>query len=80
MKLLAERFYSEVPLFHHDPQQGPVPHRRAEFTDGMPSQETLDKVYDHLDFTHAFEAFVNTVQGVGFQATHMGLLRRRREG
>ena len=23
------------------------------FTDGMPSQETLDKVYDHLDFTHA---------------------------
>ena len=45
-----------------------------EFTDGMPSPETLDKVYDHLDFTHAFEAFVNTVQGVGFQATHMGLL------
>jgi len=45
-----------------------------EFGDGMPSLETLDKVYDHLDFTHAFEAFVNTVQGVGFQATHMGLL------
>jgi hypothetical protein len=45
-----------------------------EFTDGMPSQDTLDKVYDNLDFTHAFEAFVNTVQGVGFQATHRGLL------
>ena len=35
-----------------------------DFTDGMPSRETLDKVYDHLDFVHAFEAFVNALQGV----------------
>ena len=26
------------------------------FTDGMPSPDTLDKIYDNLDFTHAFEA------------------------
>ena len=45
-----------------------------EFTDGMPSQETLDKVYDHLDFTHAFNAFVNTMQGVNFHALHRGFL------
>lgn len=45
-----------------------------EFTDGMPSQDTLDKVYDNLDFPHAFEAFVNTMQGVNFQALHKGLL------
>jgi hypothetical protein len=45
-----------------------------EFTDGMPSQETLDKVYDHLDFVHAFEAFVNTMQGVNLRAIHQGLL------
>jgi hypothetical protein len=45
-----------------------------EFTDGMPSQETLDKVYDNLDFTHAFEAFVNTIQGVNIHAIHQGLL------
>lgn len=45
-----------------------------EFSDGMPGQETLDKVYDHLDFTHAFEAFVNTMQGVNMQAIHRGLL------
>jgi hypothetical protein len=31
-----------------------------DFKDGMPSQETVAKVYDHLDFTHAFEAFVNS--------------------
>jgi hypothetical protein len=33
------------------------------FKDGMPSKQTIDKVYDNLDFTHAFEAFVNTFKG-----------------
>lgn len=45
-----------------------------EFTDGMPSQHTLDKVYDNLDFTHAFEAFMNTMQGVNTHAVHRSLL------
>jgi hypothetical protein len=45
-----------------------------EFKDGMPSQETVDKVYDHLDFTHAFEAFVNTFQGVNMAAARKGAL------
>jgi hypothetical protein len=34
------------------------------FRDGAPSQATLDKVYDNLDYRRAFEAFVNTMQGV----------------
>jgi hypothetical protein len=45
-----------------------------EFKDGMPSKETVDKVYDHLDFTHAFEAFVNTFQGVNMAAIRKGFL------
>ena len=45
------------------------------FKDGAPSQETLDKIYDHLDFTHAYEAFVNTMQGVSIHAIRKGLLR-----
>jgi hypothetical protein len=45
-----------------------------DFKDGMPSQETLEKVYDNLDFTHAFEAFVNTMQGVSIHALHKGFL------
>src|SRR5512146_1101858 len=44
------------------------------FKDGMPSKETMDKVYDNLDFTHAFEAFVNTMQGVNMAAIHKGFL------
>src|SRR5262245_61459800 len=35
-----------------------------EFKDGIPSDATLTKVYDNLDFAHAFDAFVNTFQGV----------------
>ena len=45
-----------------------------DFKDGMPSKATLDKVYDNLDFTHAFEAFVNTMQGVSIAAIRKGLL------
>jgi hypothetical protein len=36
-----------------------------EFKDGAPSKATLDKVYDHLDFTYAFRAFVDTRTGGG---------------
>ena len=43
-----------------------------EFKDGMPSESTLQKVYDNLDFTHAFEAFVNTMQGVNAEAIRRG--------
>ena len=39
-----------------------------DFTDGMPGRATLDAVYDNLDFTHAFEAFVNTMQAVNAAA------------
>jgi hypothetical protein len=45
-----------------------------EFKDGMPSAATLEKVYDNLDRTHAFEAFVNTMQGVNAVAIHKGFL------
>ncbi len=43
-----------------------------EFKDGTPSKETLERVYDHLDFTYAFRAFVDTLQGVSMQAIRQG--------
>jgi hypothetical protein len=43
-----------------------------DFKDGAPSKATLDKVYDNVDFTHAFEAFVNTFQGVNAEALKKG--------
>lgn len=43
-----------------------------DFKDGTPSADTAAKVYDHIDFTHAYEAFVNTMQGVNYEAIHRG--------
>jgi hypothetical protein len=44
------------------------------FKDGTPSAETVSKIYDNLDFTHGFETFVNTFQGVNMEAVHKGFL------
>jgi hypothetical protein len=44
-----------------------------EFEDGAPSRATLEAVYDHVDFTHAYEAFVNTLSGVSIHAIRKGL-------
>lgn len=44
------------------------------FKDGAPSAATLDSVYENLDFTHAFNAFVNTFQGANMAAIRQGLL------
>src|SRR5215510_2347130 len=52
-----------------DSRLGPL-----DFKDGAPSPATLDKVYDHLDFTHAYEAFMNTLSGVSIHAIRKGLL------
>ncbi len=45
-----------------------------DFKDGAPSKETLAKIYDNLDFKHAFDAFVNTMQGVNAAAIRKGFL------
>ena len=44
------------------------------FQDGMPSEETLEKVYDHLDFAHACEAVVGSLPWVNSHALRRGLL------
>src|SRR4051794_18037529 len=44
------------------------------FKDGAPDQATLEKAYDQIDFTHAYNAFVNTMQGVSLIAAHRGFL------
>ena len=51
-----------------------------DFKDGVPSKATFDKVYDNLDFTHAFEAFANTFQGVSIARHPQGPSERRRQG
>jgi len=45
-----------------------------DFKDGAPSKATLEKAYDQIDFTHAYNAFVNTMQGVSLVAARRGFL------
>jgi len=39
-----------------------------EFKDGVPSETTVDKAYDNLDFTYAFRAFMDNLRGVSIHA------------
>ncbi|MGA8134885.1 MAG: DUF1254 domain-containing protein, partial [Pseudomonas gingeri] len=43
------------------------------FTDGVPSPETAQKVYDHLDNIRATEAFLNGIPGASLVAIRQGL-------
>ena len=47
---------------------------RLTFIDGAPSDETVKKVYDNLDFTRALDVYMNTYQLVSLNAVHKGLL------
>jgi hypothetical protein len=77
--LAAPRFTSAqaaspIPLAITTPDKVPSRIGPLEFRDGAPDKATLDKVYDNLDFTYAFRAFVDTMQGVSIHAIRKGLL------
>ena len=40
------------------------------FADGAPSDDTVEKVFDHLDFTNALNAYMN-----GYQLASLGAMR-----
>ncbi|MGB3097526.1 MAG: hypothetical protein WBB46_12435, partial [Candidatus Deferrimicrobiaceae bacterium] len=44
------------------------------FFDGVPDKKTVQKVYDHLDFQHAFQAFLSGIQIASMDALRKGIL------
>ena len=44
------------------------------FFDGVPDKKTVQKVYDHLDFQHAFQAFLGGIQIASMDALRKGIL------
>ena len=42
------------------------------FVDGVPSDETVETVYDHLDFVHALNVFLNGYAGASTYALRKG--------
>jgi hypothetical protein len=45
-----------------------------EFRDGAPSKATAGLLYDHLDFVHGVEAFINAFPGASVAAIRQGFL------
>jgi hypothetical protein len=43
-----------------------------EFNDGAPTKATAELLYDHLDFVHAMEAFINAFPGASLAAMRRG--------
>ncbi|BCH25982.1 DUF1254 domain-containing protein [Mesorhizobium sp. L-8-3] len=43
------------------------------FRDGVPDPDTAKAIYDNLDFTYAFRAFTDTLQGVSVEAIRQGM-------
>ncbi len=66
--VIAQQRSAEIPPSLVTPDKVDTQIGTMEFKDGAPSAATVDKVYDNLDRTHAFEAFVNTMSGVSVQA------------
>jgi hypothetical protein len=44
-----------------------------EFKDGVPSKATAEKLYDNLDTTYAFRAFMDNMRGVSIHALRKGM-------
>jgi len=44
------------------------------FFDGVPDKQTVQKVYDHLDFQHGFQAFMSGIQIASMDALRKGIL------
>ncbi|MCK1513882.1 DUF1254 domain-containing protein [Bradyrhizobium sp. 190] len=45
-----------------------------EFKDGAPSKATREKVFDNLDYTYAFRAFMDNMRGVSIHALRKGMM------
>ena len=45
-----------------------------EFRDGAPTKATAELLYDHLDFVHGMEAFINAFPGASVAAIRQGFL------
>ncbi len=44
-----------------------------EFKDGIPNSETVQKIYDQLDFQRGVETYLNTLRGVSIYAARQGM-------
>jgi hypothetical protein len=71
---LALPAFAQIPASVTTPDKVETRIGTLDFKDGLPSKATLDKVYDNLDFTYAYRAFMDNLRGVSIHAARKGLM------
>jgi hypothetical protein len=71
--LPAPKYSAKVPPFITTPDTVQTRIGKLKFFDGLPDQETVQKVYDNLDFTRGVEAFLSGVPAASVYAGCEGL-------
>jgi hypothetical protein len=64
---------TQIPLEITTPDRIETSIGTLEFKDGAPSDLTIQKIYDNLDFTHGLDVFLNSFRGASTQALVEGL-------
>jgi hypothetical protein len=65
---------AELPLSLVTPDKVETRIGTLDFKDGAPSKATLEKVYNNLDYTYAFRAFMDNLRGVSIHALRAGMM------
>lgn len=65
---------AELPLSLVTPDKVETRIGTLDFKDGAPSKATLEKVYNNLDYTYAFRAFMDNLRGVSIHAIRAGMM------
>ncbi|MGO7636658.1 DUF1254 domain-containing protein [Rhizobium leguminosarum] len=63
----------QIPPSLVTPDKVESPLGTLEFKDGIPSKATAEKLYDNLDFTYAYRAFMDNLRGVSIRGFRKGL-------
>ena len=70
---ILSKYKTDIPTKILTPNQVNTRIGKLEFYDGMPTQATLKKVYDNLDFMRGVEVFLNFVPAASVEAMRLGM-------
>src|ERR1700728_1609124 len=71
----APKYSAKVPLYITTPDNVDTRIGKLKFFDGLPDPETVNKVYDNLDFSRGVEAFLSGIPAASVYAACEGFSR-----
>ncbi len=71
---ILSKYKTEIPTKILTPNHVDTRLGDLEFYDGMPTNETLDKIYDNLDFMRGVDVFLNFVPAASIEGMRLGML------